>query len=380
MNIYVVKEGDTLCSIASRNNITQSILLDINQISNPNRLVIGQTLLIPDNHKKNTGKNIAVNGFIYPHMNKSILSRTLEYLTYVTTFTYGFNEVGDIFSLEDEEVLKMSLEENVAPVMQISTLTDKGVYNQEITGKLLTNSYFQDKLISSIITKMKSKRYLGLDIDFECIEEKYRDLYAPFVSKVTQKLNERGYYVFVDLVPKFSSDQEGLLYQSHDYKSLGKAANYVILMTYEWGYTFGPPMAVAPIDKVRQVVSYAVSEIPANKIFLGIPNYGYDWTLPYEEGSTKATNISNAKAVEIAAKYNASIMFDEVAMTPYFDYTDNNGELHQVWFDDARSLSAKLELVNEFNLHGVSYWDLLKYNNINWILLDEKYYVSKILR
>lgn len=87
------------------------------------------------------------------------------------------------------------------------------------------------------------------------------------------------------LAPKTSSEQKGLLYEGKDYSGLGQAANGVLLMTYEWGYTYGPPMAVAPINKVKEVLDYAITQIDTNKISLGIPNYGYDWPLPYERGT-----------------------------------------------------------------------------------------------
>lgn len=109
-------------------------------------------------------------------------------------------------------------------------------------------------------------------------------------ASATSALNEYGYIVSVALAPKTSSTQAGLLYAGKDYRALGKAANYVLLMTYEWGYKYGPPMAVAPINKVRQVLDYAVTEIPPQKIHLGIPNYGYDWALPFIKGKKCRNN------------------------------------------------------------------------------------------
>ena len=76
-------------------------------------------------------------------------------------------------------------------------------------------------------------------------------------------------------------------------------------------------MAVAPINKVRQVIEYAVTEIPSAKIDMGIPNYGYDWPLPYEKGVTRARTIGNIEAVNIAVRYGAVIQYDEIAQTPY---------------------------------------------------------------
>jgi spore germination protein len=66
------------------------------------------------------------------------------------------------------------------------------------------------------------------------------------------------------------------LYQGHDYPVHGALVDHVIIMTYDGGYTFGPPMAVAPLNEVVKVLNYAVTAIPREKIFMGIPNYGYD--------------------------------------------------------------------------------------------------------
>lgn len=98
-------------------------------------------------------------------------------------------------------------------------------------------------------------------------------------------------------------------------------ANSVLLMTYEWGYTYSSPMAVAPINKVRQVIEYALSQIPVAKIDMGIPNYGYDWTLPYEKGVTKAKTIGNVEAIQLAINNGATVQYDNVAQTPFFNYT-----------------------------------------------------------
>ena len=83
--------------------------------------------------------------------------------------------------------------------------------------------------------------------------------------------------------------------------------------SYEWGYTYGPPMAVAPLPSVRRVVEFALTEMPPEKIFLGFPNYAYDWTLPYAPGTTRAQSIGNEAAVQLAVNVGAEIRFDEQA-------------------------------------------------------------------
>ena len=117
-------------------------------------------------------------------------------------------------------------------------------------------------------------------------------------------------------------------------------------------------MAVAPLESVRRVLDYAVSEIPADKIYMGLPNYGYDWTLPYKQGETRAKLVGNEEAVDIARRYGAEIRYDEAAATPYFEYTEN-GNAHIVWFEDARSWAAKLALIPEYGLLGAGVWNAI---------------------
>ena len=135
-------------------------------------------------------------------------------------------------------------------------------------------------------------------------------------------------------------------------------------------------MAVAPINQVRRVVEYALTEIPAEKIDLGIPNYGYDWTLPFVRGESRATTLGNIQAVRIAIEQGAEIMFDPVAMSPYFNYTLAGVE-HEVWFEDVRSLNAKFDLIAEYNLRGCGYWQIMQWFRANWLLLREGFYIFK---
>lgn len=135
-------------------------------------------------------------------------------------------------------------------------------------------------------------------------------------------------------------------------------------------------MAVAPLDKVRQVVEYAVTEITVDKINLGIPNYGYDWPLPYERGVTQAKSIGNVEAVQIAVEQGAVIQYDEVAQSPYFVYIQNGVE-HEVWFEDVRSIQAKFDLMDEFGIRGAGYWQIMRLFRANWALMNSRYQIIK---
>ena len=125
------------------------------------------------------------------------------------------------------------------------------------------------------------------------------------------------------------------------------------------------------------MLAYALQEIPSDKISLGIPNYAYDWQLPYEQGISQAVTVGNEQAVRIAARYNAQILFDQTAASPYFYYTDESGKAHVVWFEDVRSILAKLRLAQQQGLSRIGYWNLMRPFAQNQALLTALFSVEK---
>lgn len=378
MIIYVVKQGDTLTSIAQEFGTTAENIIEENGITNRDKLVIGQTIVLNTAETEKLG-NISNTGYAYPNIDREVLRQTLPYLTSLVIFTYGFTPEGELIGIDDEELIAIAREGGVAPIMMISTLTTEGTFSNELSNQLLNNIAVQDILINNIIANMNAKNYFGLEIDFEFVFPEDRDAYSAFVEKLTSRLNAEGYEVLTALAPKTSSTQMGLLYESHDYERLGQVSDAVLLMTYEWGYTYGPPMAVSPINKVREVLDYAVTVIPPEKIFMGMPNYGYDWTLPFVRGESRAASLGNVAAVERAAEFNTVIQYDEVAQAPFYYYYDTTGKQHVVWFEDARSVDAKVRLVSEYGFQGIGVWNVMKFFPQMWLVIGSLFNINKLL-
>lgn len=373
---YTVQPGDTLQSIAADLGVTVNQLLRSNYGLNGSPLVYpGQTLYVDIAQAKEG--TLAVNGYVYPFVDREVLRRQLPYLTYLTMFTYGFTTEGTLIDLDDEELIRIAREAGVAPLMHLSTLTPEGNFSSELANILLNDPVLQDQIINQVLAVMRAKGYEGLDVDFEFVAPENRQNYIDFIDKVTNRLNAEGYIVIVALAPKTSADQPGLLYEAHDYAGLGAVSNAVLLMTYEWGYSYGPPMAVAPIPQVRRVLDYAVTAIEPSKIYLGMPNYGYDWPLPFIQGETRAPSIGNQEAVDIARRYGAAIQFDPVSQAPHFNYYSSSWQQHEVWFEDARSIRAKLALTGEYGLTGVGYWNLMRDFPQNWLVLNALYNIQR---
>ncbi len=423
MEIYVVRAGDTASSVARQYGIPVSQLIQDNGLTSPFQLVIGQTLVIrfpirtytvrPGDtlfqisrqsgltlrqlwrnnpilqgglnlypgqtlvleYRESPESPITVNGYAYPFVSKALLRATLPYLTYLTPFTYGITPQGGLVDLNDRELIAMTRAQGALPMMHLSTLTEEGGFSNELASLVLNDMEIQATLIAAIEAKLAERGYEGLDVDFEFVFPQDALPYAAFLRRLHDRLSPLGYLVTAALAPKTSANQPGLLYEGHNYAAIGAAVDKVLLMTYEWGYTYGPPMAVAPLPNVRRVVEYALTEIPANKLWLGIPNYGYDWPLPFQQGVTRATSISNTYAVELARRYGVEISFDGYAQAPYFRYTDGQGTGHEVWFEDARSIQSKLNLIREYGMDGAGYWNMMRPFPQNWQVLSSMYQI-----
>jgi spore germination protein len=128
---------------------------------------------------------------------------------------------------------------------------------------------------------------------------------------------------------------------------------------------------------MRQVIEYAVTAIPRNKILLGFQVYARDWVLPHVKGQ-EAETFDMQEAIRRAVEHNAVIQYNETSQSPFFRYTDSRGRQHEVWFEDARSAQAKFNLLKEFNLKGVSYWVLGYPFPQNWTLLEDNFIIRKI--
>lgn len=378
MSVYVVSPGDSVFSIAAAYAINPDSIIYANQLSYPYTLVIGQALFLPDSMDTFSERSVITNGYAYPFINSFVLNQTLPYLSRLSVFSYGFTTDGVLIppTLDVSYMISQALAVGTAPFLTLTPFDTDGHFNNQLISEVMNRPAASASLIANLSAAVTANGYQGVDIDFEYVLAEDRIAFANFVTNVRIAINGLGYPVTVALAPKTSDDQPGLLYEGKDYALLGEAANEVLLMTYEWGYTYSQPMAVAPLPNVRRVVEYALTRIPADKIYLGIPNYGYDWTLPYQPGVTRAVTIGNVEAVTIAERFGAEIQYDEAVQTPWFRYFDN-GVPHEVWFEDVRSMQAKFRLITEYQLHGMGYWQIMRLFRANWLLLASQFHILK---
>lgn len=368
---YIPMQNTTATDIAkefsqSRKNIFQNNFI----LSGNENVPIGTYIVLEYAQKPDTKKIIG--GYAYDFISAQKLSSVINYMTYIMPFTYGFTRDGELISPFDEYILKIAGDNNVSPIMHISTLTQEGTFDSNLPSLIFENDTAKTRLIDNIILNVTEKGYDGVDIDFEFLPFDVKDNYVEFTRILSQRLHEIGKILIIAVPPKTSDSQKGLLVEGIDYQKLSENADYILIMTYEYGYKFGPPLAISPVNQVRRALDYAITRIPNEKLLLGIANYGYDWTLPYVRGVSDAPSISTTEAIELAKRYGSEIQYSETAMAPFFFYTDEAGLMHEVWFEDARSAKAKTDLINQYNLAGGFIWDLMRDNPQLYVTINSQ--------
>lgn len=374
---YWVQPGDSLWSISQRFGISYQELANINRIPLNRPLQIGMRLYIPPLPKLTKEFNAYVEPF------GETVSQNLEdsarnaapYLTYLSPFSFRVQRDGTLVDPPLNEFPAIARENNNVLVMVVTNL-EEGGFSDELGQIILNNQEVQTNLLNNIVTTAQRLGFRDIHFDFEFLRPADREAYNTFLRRAKERFSQQGWLLSTALAPKTRADQLGLWYEAHDYRAHGEIVDFVVIMTYEWGYSGGPPMAVSPIGPVRQVLEYAITEIPPEKIMMGQNLYGYDWTLPFQQGDT-ARAVSPQQAIDLARRYNVPIQFDWEAMAPTFEYTDEQGRRHRVWFEDARSIQAKFDLMKELNLRGMSYWKLGLSFPQNWLLITENFEVRK---
>ena len=378
-SFYWVQPGDNLWAIGQRVGINYLSLAQVNQIDPSQPIFPGLRLYIPPKPKKTA----ETNAYIEPRgttVSEALLNdaRTAgPFLTYLAPFSYEMRRDGSLKPQPLQGIPEVARETG-ASLMMVVTNLEGGQFSGELGRDVLQSSAVQDLLLDNIIAETRRVgRFTDVHFDLEFLPGDQREAYNNFLREAAERLRAEGLLISSALAPKTRADQPGQWYEAHDYKAHGEIVDFVVLMTYEWGYSGGPPMAVSPIGPVEEVIQYALTEMPANKIMMGQNLYGYDWTLPFVPGGEFARAISPQRAIEIAKQYNVAIQYDSQGQAPHFDYIDEAGKSHKVWFEDARSIQAKFDLIKRLQLRGVSYWKLGLPFPQNWLLINENFDVVK---
>ena len=286
-------------------------------------------------------------GYYVGDISYDSLVSSSDKLDMVAMASYDINKKGDVVLRSDDptKAVKIANEKGI----QTYALFSNPEFDSNIAHVILTRSNLQKKAIQSMINTAVRQGYQGINLDFEGLQPSDRDHYTAFVAKTAIEARKHGLKIIVSVPPKSSDCLTCVWNGAFDYKKLGEIADYVQVMTYDEHGPADIPGSVASYAWIEEILAYVVSVVPSHKVLMGIPAYGYDWNLKYNEQS-----------VGIAGKqyWNTPSRLDEASISSTVHYEDEQGSPHVVWFENAQGVEAKSALVQKYQLAGVSVWRL----------------------
>lgn len=223
--------------------------------------------------------------------------------------------------------------------------------NQEVTHQNLSNVTYRGKVVSQLTSYVQKYGLKGLNIDFENLAPEDRASMTAFITELSTQLHKIGAVVSVCVSPDLGSDWT----DGFDYKALGVAADYIVMMAYDEHWSTSPLAgSVASMPYVNNAVTTLLKVVSANKVILALPYYNRDWTIT-KDGSVIASELTLIEQDSLVRKRALRPTWDAAVQQYTVSYQLNTFK-HQIWVEDGRSLVAKYKTVMDHNLAGLAYW------------------------
>ncbi|KUO78609.1 MAG: glycosyl hydrolase family 18 [Desulfosporosinus sp. BRH_c37] len=308
---------------------------------------------------------------------KETMLKNAKLLDEVAFFWYAFDATGKVVpsgkvDLKTKEAAQKNGSKAYALVHNMN-LTGTVGFDANLAHRVLSNPAIRANLVTNLVNLTTKDGWDGISVDIEKAPPGDRNNFSAFVAELGKALKAKDKVLNISIPAKFVDYPSDLWSGAYDYAAIGKAADQIILMTYDehgLGTTQGP---VASAGWVDRVIKFAVGKIPKEKIVMGLPVYSFDW------GTNKPTMpdyLSYAQTLERAKKHGVEIQTDLSAKVPQFSYTAN-GVRHEVYFENIASLRAKMDSALKHKLHGVAIWRLGMEDPAIWDALMKTYGTNK---
>ncbi|WP_162606154.1 glycosyl hydrolase family 18 protein [Jiangella asiatica] len=205
--------------------------------------------------------------------------------------------------------------------------------------------------VQAIVDTVHANSWDGIDVDYEALAPQDYEAFGVFLHELADALHDQGRRLTAALPAATTDDPPGL---ARLYELAGAAVDEVRVMAYDHAWAGSEPGPIAPVGWVDDVVRFAVRHIPEDRVILGLAAHGYDWGAAGDDG---ARSVMFADAMAVAERHDSVVQWDTDAQVPWFTYPGAQNE-HAVWFEDAPSLAAKLDVATEHDLGGVFVWRL----------------------
>jgi spore germination protein len=366
---YQIKQGDTLNLLTQRFQTSLSLIRSANPEININQVKIGQIINIPSPNKL----SIRTLGFLVPSTmstNLSLLDSLSNQLTYLAIVNYTFTNTGFAFYHgDDSEIITKCKQLNITPLLMIRNYITSG-FSAELVGTILENSTFRQNLVDSIIHLTNSRGFGGVSLDLEFIPPQRRNDFISFLRELKTRLG--SLILHVNVHAKAANLPTNRIVGAYDYLEIGKIADFVAIMTMDYGYPGGPPAPISPYQWVEEVIKYALTLVNRKKLFIAFPLYGYDKVVT--TNATRGLSVLAAQNEAISA--GIPIQYNNTFKSPWYRYRTGTVD-HIVWFEDIRSYVEKYNLIDIYQLVGATYWQIGLSAPQNWAFLNKEISVKK---
>lgn len=299
----------------------------------------------------------------YAPTSAATLRARVDELTHVSPWYFRLNGDGSLTSMEQPAMTALIRSRNVKVLPMVQNMARYDKFRE-----MLDTPEEMTAVVERVADIGLRPEYDGIHIDFEGLAYSERPLLSEFMARLSARLRPAGKLVTQAIAAK-TVDQTTGWAAAFDYAELAKHNDLVVVMAYDFSWVGSAPGPVAPIGWVRSVAAYTASHFGPSNTILGIPLYGYDW-VPSKEPKENGQTVSYTGAVELLARYQGERGYDEARQSEWGRYTREDGQ-HELWFESARSLRAKLEVMRAGKLAGFGVWRLGHEDPAFWALLKE---------
>lgn len=230
-------------------------------------------------------------------------------------------------------------------------------FNPDRTRAVLSDYDKRLNVIRQLLHYAETYRLQGINIDFENVYMEDKEKLTQFVRELTPYLHEQGLVVSIDVTIRGGSPMWSLFL---DRKALGETVDYMAVMTYDQHWASSPVAgSVAELGWTEKGIADIIreDEVPPSKLLLGVPFYTYIWTEEQEGGKTKVRSraVGISFTDNLIAEKGLTPVYDEASGQDYVEY-EEDGKRYRIWLENEKSMRARMEIVNKYDLAGVASW------------------------
>ncbi len=293
------------------------------------------------------------------------LSNYGHLINHVAMFDFCVDGKGNLKGEASSEGIGLARKKGARTLMVVHNIS-AGTFDRRAAQSAISVKEHRNNLINNIVSRMDKYGYDGVNIDIEGLPRHLREDFNAFIEQLSSQMKSRSKMLTL-AVPAKTGDAGNSWSGAYDYKTIGRLADYVVIMTYDEHWMEGPPGPVASLPWVTRVMDYAAGAMPPHKVLLGIACYGYDWPAGRKGRAVKWKDVPNL--VKIHGQN--SVKWDNTNSVPYIKYSRNNIN-HQVWFENRYSMAIKLNLVEKYGLGGIAFWRMGFEDASFWETLEKK--------